>query len=209
MRFSRDPSRLPSEEGGFALIEVLISGLIAVIIAGAVMTLLQSSARSAADSRKRSQAYAVAQEDQARMRAMKVPSLHKYSQTRTVTVGGIPYTVESSAKYINDTSGSDPACGSGNSSVDYVKISSKVTWPKMRTGQATTIQGLIAPPSGTLNPKAGTLVVQAANAAGTATAGIGVSGSGAGTFSGTTTSSGCVIFLEQASGEYTMSVTGV
>jgi Tfp pilus assembly protein PilV len=209
MRLTRAKSALPSQEDGFALIEVLVSALIAVIIAGAVMTLLQSSARSAADSRKRSQAYAIAQEDQARMRAMRIPSLHKYTQTRTVTVAGIPYTVESNGKYINDTSGSDPACGTGTTSVDYVKISSKVTWPGMRTGEATTIQGLIAPPSGTLNAKAGTLVINAANAAGAATAGIGVSGSGAGTFNGTTTSSGCLIFLEQASGEYTMTISGV
>jgi Tfp pilus assembly protein PilV len=209
MRLTRAQSALPSQEDGFALVEVLVSALIAVIVAGAVMTLLQSSARSAADSRKRSQAYAVAQEDQARMRAMRVPSLHKYSQSRTVTVAGVPYTVESSGKYINDLSGSDPACGTGTTSVDYVKISSKVTWPGMRTGETVTIQGLIAPPSGTLNPKAGTLVINAANAAGTATAGIGVSGSGAGSFNGTTTSSGCLIFLEQTSGEYTMSITGV
>jgi Tfp pilus assembly protein PilV len=198
-----------STEAGFALVEVLISGMIAVIVAGAVMTLLQSSARSAADSRKRSQAYAIAQEDQARMRAMRVPSLHKYSQTRTVTVSEIPYTVESSGKYINNTTGSDPSCGAGNSSADYVKITSKVTWPGMRAAEAPTLQGLIAPPSGTLNPSAGTLVIQAANAAGTPTAGIGVTGSGAGTFNGTTTSAGCLIFLEQASGEYTMNITGV
>ncbi len=191
------------------LIEVLVSALIAVIVAGAVMTLLQSSARSAADSRKRSQAYAIAQEDQARMRAMRVPSLHRYTQSRPVTVAGVTYTVESNGKYINDTSGSDPACGTGTTSVDYVKISSKVTWPDARSGEVPTIQGLIAPPTGTLNPKAGTLVINAANAAGTATAGIGVSGSGAGIFNGTTTSSGCLIFLEQASGEYTMAITGV
>jgi Tfp pilus assembly protein PilV len=204
------PARtLPQQDGGFALIEVLISALVAVVVAGAVMSLLQSSARSAADSRQRAQAYGVAQEDQARMRSMRVPSLHKYSQTRTVTVGGVPYTVESSAKYINDTSGSDPSCGSGNTTVDYVRITSRVTWPRARAGEIPTIQGLIAPPSGTLNAKAGTLVIQAANAAGTPTAGIGVSGSGAGTFSGTTSSAGCVIFLEQASGNYSMNITGV
>lgn len=209
MLLTRAQSVLRSREEGFALIEVLVSGLIAVIVAGGVMTVLSTTTRSAADSRKRAQAYAVAQEDQARMRAMRVPSLHKYTQTRTVTVDAIPYTVESSAKYINNTTGGDLTCASGSSTIDFVQITSKVSWPKMRSGEAVTIQGLVAPASGTLNPKAGTLVFIASNAAGIPTSGIGVSGSGAGTFSGTTTSSGCVIFLEQASGEYTLTVTGV
>jgi type II secretory pathway pseudopilin PulG len=198
-----------SPESGFALIEVLISGLIAIIAAGAVLALLGTTARSAADSRHRAQAYAVGQEDQARMRAMRVPSLYKYSQTRTVTVDGNPYTVESSAKYINNNTGDDLACGSGSATVDFVKIVTKVRWSGMRSGELTTLQSLVAPPSGTLNPSAGTLYITAANAAASPISGIGVSGTGAGTFSGSTSSSGCAIFLEQASGEYTMTLTGV
>jgi Tfp pilus assembly protein PilV len=207
-RMSAPGRKKPHAEDGFALIEVLVSGLIAVIVAGGVMAVLQTSVRSAADSRKRAQAYAVAQEDQARMRAMRVPSLYKYSQTRTVTVDGVAYTVESSAKYINNSTGDDLTCASGSSSVDFVKITSKVTWTGMRPGETTTIQGLVAPPNGTLNPSAGTLVFMTANAAGSPISGIGLSGSGAGTFSGTTNSSGCAIFLEQASGEYTLTLTG-
>jgi len=196
-------------EDGYALIEVLISGLIAVIVAGAVMGVLQSTARSAADSRHRAQAYAIGQEDQARMRTMRIQTLYKYSQSRTVTVEGTAYTVESSAKYINNATGGDLTCGSGSSTVDFVQITTKVSWPGMRSGEATTIQGLVAPPNGTLNPSAGTLAFIAANASGTALSGIGVSGSGAGTFSGSTSSSGCAIFLEQASGEYTLTVSGL
>ncbi|HEX3240133.1 MAG TPA: hypothetical protein VHR18_08375 [Solirubrobacterales bacterium] len=199
----------PPDEAGFALIEVLISGVIAILAAAAVMTLFGASARSVADQRHRTQAYAVAQEDQARMRAMRIQTLHKYTSTRTVTVDGVNYTVVSTGKYINDASGDDLTCASNGTSVDYVKISSKVTWPNMRATPATTIQSLIAPPNGSLNPSAGTLVFMAANGAGTPTAGIGVAGTGAGTFSGSTTAAGCVIFLEQAAGEYTLTVSGV
>lgn len=199
----------PAREAGFALIEVLISGLIAVIVAAGVMALFGASTRSAADSRHRAQAYAVAQEDQARMRTMQIQTLNKYAQSRTVTVDGTPYTVESSAKFINNSTGADLTCATGSSTVDYVRIASKVIWPGMRSGEATTITSLIAPPNGSLNPSAGTLVFMASNATGAPIAGIGLSGSGAGTFSGSTSSSGCAIFLEQAAGEYTLSVTGV
>jgi Tfp pilus assembly protein PilV len=208
MPLARLRSRAP-EQAGFALIEVVISALIAVIAAGAVMALLSTTARSAADSRHRAQAYAVAQEDQARMRGMRVPTLYRYAQTRVVTVDGTPYTIESSSKFINNTTGDDLTCGTGSSSVDFVKISSTVSWPGMRSGEGATIQGLVAPPNGTLNPSAGTLVILAANAAGTPISGIGFSGSGPGSFSGSTTASGCAIFLEQPSGEYTLTLSGV
>lgn len=201
--------RIDTGQDGFALIEVLISGLIAVLVAGAVMTLFAATERSAADTRHRSQAAAIAQEDQARLRAMRIPSLYKFTQTRSVLVDGTTYTVESTGKYINDKTGSDLTCASGSSTVDYVQIGTKVTWPGMRSGEAVTMKGLVAPPSGSLDPTKGTLVFIATNAAGTPLAGLGVSGSGAGTFSGTTNSSGCAVFLEQTAGTYTLNVSGV
>lgn len=200
---------IDSAQDGFALIEVLVSGLIAVLVAGAVMTLFGVTERSAADSRYRSQAYALAQEDQARLRTMKIPSLNKLSQVRTVAVDGTNFTVESTAKYINNNTGDDLTCATGSSTVDYVKIASKVTWPGARAAEAASITSLVAPLNGTLNPAKGTLVFLATNATNTPISGIGVSGSGAGTFSGTTSSSGCAVFLEQAAGEYTLSITGV
>jgi Tfp pilus assembly protein PilV len=208
MTSARARNAAPAQDG-FALIEVLISGVIAVMVAGAVMALFAATERSAADSRHRSQAYAIAQEDQARLRAMRIPSLNKFTQTRSVTVDGTTYTVESTGKYINNNTGDDLTCASGSSTVDYVKIGSKVTWPGMRSGEATTIQSLIAPPNGSLNPTTGTLVFMATNASGAPISGVGVSGSGAGTFSGSTSSAGCAIFLEQTAGEYTLSITGV
>jgi type II secretory pathway pseudopilin PulG len=208
MPHARTPGS-PPDEAGFALIEVLISGVIAILAAAAVMTLFGASARSVADQRHRTQAYAVAQEDQARMRAMRIQTLHKYTATRTVTVDGVNYTVESTGKYINDSTGDDLTCSSSGSTVDYVKIGTKVTWPNMRATPATRISSIVAPPSGSLNPGTGTLVFMASNSTPTPISGIGVSGTGAGTFSGSTSAAGCVIFLEQTAGEYTLSLSGV
>jgi hypothetical protein len=173
------------------------------------MALFATTERSAADQRHRSQAFAVAQEDQARMRSMRVPSLYKYSASNPVLVDGVTYTVASTGKYINDVTGDDLTCGTGSSTIDYVKISSKVTWPGMRAGEEVTIQSLIAPPNGTLNPNAGALVILATNASNTPISGVGVSGTGAGTFGGSTSAAGCAIFLEQASGTYTLSISNL
>jgi Tfp pilus assembly protein PilV len=207
------PARRPTpahNEAGFALIEVLISGLIAVVVAAAVMALFATTERSAADQRHRSQAYGVAQEDQARMRGMKVPSLYKYSlPNNPVVVDGVTYSVTSTGKYINDVTGDDLTCGSGSATVDYVKITSKVTWPGMRSGEEVVIQSLIAPPNGTLNPNAGTLSIVASNANGAALPPVGLSATGPATISGTTSAAGCAIFVEQPAGEYTLTISNV
>ena len=204
------PSRgrtTPPEEAGFALIEILISGVVAVIATGAVFTLMQATARTAGDQRKRTQAYAVAQEDQARLRAMRLPSLNRLNETRTVTVDGTEFTVVSTGTFANDVTGL-LTCGNGTSSADYVKIASKVTWANMGATPPTEIRSIVAPPSGSLKPNSGTLSFRITDAAEVGLAGIGLSGVGAGTFSGTTDSSGCAVFPEQAAGAYTLTTSG-
>ncbi len=198
----------PSPEAGFALIEVLISGVIAIIAATGIMALMQSSIHTANDQRNKSESYALAQEDQTRMRGMSISSLKNYTLTREVPIDNTTFTIESSAKFTNNTTGGDLSCANGGSTVDYVKVASKVTWPGMGPIAPTEIHNIIAPPNGSLNPAAGTLVFIATNASGAPLSGIGLTGTGAGTFSGTTNASGCAIFLEQAAGEYTLTTSG-
>jgi Tfp pilus assembly protein PilV len=197
----------PCPEAGFALIEVLVSALVATLLAGAALTLLGASAHQASDQRQRSAAYAVAQEDQARLRSLRVPTLNRLSQTRTVTVGGTDFTVASTGQFVNDTTGT-ASCGQGSSSADYVKATSSVTWPGMGGRPPVVIQSIIAPPTGSLDPNHGTLTIAATNAQGAPISGIGVSGSGAGTFSGSTDSAGCAVFADQNAGNYTLSPSG-
>jgi type II secretory pathway pseudopilin PulG len=204
-------SRLRSQhapEAGFALIEILISGVIAVIAAGAVFTLFQATTRSAADQRDRSQAYAVAQEDQARMRGIRIPVLKTLRETRTVTLDGTRFTVVSTGKYINAAVG-DTSCTVSNNTADYIQISSTVTWPAMGATPPTVIQSIVAPPKGSLDPTRGSLTILAVNAAGTPISGVGVTGTGAGTFSGSTNSNGCVNFPDQPAGSYTLTPSNV
>jgi type II secretory pathway pseudopilin PulG len=198
----------PAPEAGFALIEILISGVIAVIAAGAVFTLFQATTRSAADQRDRSQAYAVAQEDQARMRGIRIPVLKTLRETRTVTLDGTRFTVVSAGKYINAAVG-DTSCTVTNNTADYIQITSTVTWPAMGATPPTVIQSIVAPPRGTLDPSRGSLTILAVNAAGTPISGVGVTGTGAGTFSGSTSSAGCITFPDQPAGSYTLTPSNV
>ncbi len=180
-----------------------MSALVVVIAGGAVLNTLQTTARSAADARHHSEAQAIAQEDQARLRSMRISSLNRLEQSWPVTLDGAVFTVKSTGVFVNNTSGT-ASCTSGQTSADYVRITSSVTWPEMGKRPPVTMQSIISPSNGSLDPGHGTLTIAARNAAGTPLAGVGVSGSGAGTFSGTTDASGCANFADLPAGNYTM-----
>ncbi len=192
---------------GFALIEVLVSAVIAVTITGAVIGLLNATGRAAAEERHRTQAYAIAQEDQAQLRAMRIPALKNLNRTRTVTLNGTPYTVNSTASFVNDVNQGTPICGSGTASADYVKINTTVTWPSIRSRPPVVIQSIVSPPNGSLDPTLGSLAVTATNASGGPISGVGLSASGACNFSGSTDSNGCAIFSDKTVGTYTLTPT--
>ncbi len=202
-------SSLPGEDG-FALIEILVSALIVVIVGGAVLTTLQATARSAGDSRNHSMAQALAQEDQARLRSMRISSLNKLNQTYPVTLDGTTFSITSTGVFVNNTS-QTASCTSGQTSADYVRISSSVTWKGLGKRPAVTMQSIVSPSNGSLDPGHGTLTFSAINAAGLPLPGVAISGTGAGTFAGTTDASGCANFANLPAGNYTVtpSATGL
>jgi Tfp pilus assembly protein PilV len=202
----RRGSRTARSEAGFALIEVVVSALIAVTVTGGVIKLLNVSGHAGAEERHRSQAYAVAQEDQARMRGMQIPTLNKYSREETISVGGTPYKVISTANFVNDKTAS-LSCSEGAGSADYVRIGSEVTWPSIGIRNPVRLESIVTPPSGSLDPTHGTLTISAVNASNVAISGVGVAGNGPSTFAGTTDSTGCTIFADIPEGNYTVTPT--
>lgn len=192
-------------EGGFVLIEILVSALVLAIVAGAILTLLQASARSSGQQRDSSKAYAVAQEDQARLRAMRLTTLNGLNQISTVNLDGSKFTVESSGVFVNNTT-SEASCTSGSASADYVRITSKVTWGGMGIRPPTVVRSIFSPSNGSLDPKNGTLTISTTNGAGLGLAGVGISLTGPATFSGTTDATGCANFADIPAtlGNYTM-----
>jgi prepilin-type N-terminal cleavage/methylation domain-containing protein len=192
----------PHGQDGFALIEVLVSALILAIVAAGVMALLQATTRSAAAERSHSEAYAIAQEDQARLRSMRLSALNRLEQTRTVSLDGTSFTVKSQGVFVNNTSGQPSSCTSGETSADYVRITSTTTWPKAQ--QPVVVQSIVSPSNGSLDPNHGTLVVTLKNAAAGPISGIELKGNGAGSFSGKTDSTGCANFTDLPAGSYSV-----
>jgi type II secretory pathway pseudopilin PulG len=189
------------DEGGFILIEVLVSALILAIVAGAVLSLITATTHSAASERNHSQAYALAQEDQARLRTMRISNLIALNEPpQNKTINGTRFTVESNALFVNNSTGS-PSCTKQNATADYVEISSTVTSPTLL--QPVVIQGVVSPSNGSLDPGHGTITFQATNAAGTPLSGVKItSTSGPRPISGMTDENGCAIFADLPAGNY-------
>lgn len=198
--------RTPPAEEGFALIEVLVSALVLAIVAAGVLALLQATTRSAAAERSHAEAYAIAQEDQARLRSLRLSALNRLEETRTVTVDGNQFTVKSQGVFVNNTKRQPASCTTGETSADYVQITTTTSWPEGH--QPVVMQSIISPSNGSLDPNHGTLLVTTKNAAGNPLAGVGLSGSGPGNFSGTTDSTGCANFSDLPAGTYEVTASG-
>lgn len=201
--FVRARNRLLQDQHGFTLIEGLVAGILLLSAMTATYGLLATSGRAEQDQRMRSQSYAIAQEDQARMRSLRVSQLMTLNQTRTVVQDGSTYTVVSKGQYVNDQSGT-ASCDEGTSSADYIKISSTVSWQGSRDAPPTVIESLIAPPNGTFGADRGTLAIAVRDGAGNPVSGLPLSGTGAGTFSGSTGTNGCATFTNLPEGDYTL-----
>jgi type II secretory pathway pseudopilin PulG len=186
-------------EGGFIIIEVLVSALILAIVAGAVLTLITATTRSAASERNHSTAYGLAQEDQARMRTMRVSSLNHLNQTREEKIGGTTFKVESKGLFVNNKSGTS-SCSEANDSADYVEITSTVSGSGLV--QPVSLQSVVSPTSQSLDPSHGTLAVQVNNAAGEPVSGVSINGTGTSTFNGSSEENGCANFADIPAGNY-------
>jgi Tfp pilus assembly protein PilV len=193
------------DEAGFTIVEVLISAIVVVLVAMATFAAITTAGRTTAETRHRAQAYAVAQQDQARLRTFKVSALSNYSATRTQEVDGTPYSVASRGEFVTDATGTQTC--TGNASADYISISSTVTWPSMGSRPPVVIKSIVSPPNGSIAADRGALAISVVDGANAPIAGVTLTGSGPATFSDTTDENGCVLFGNMPAGTYTVTPT--
>ncbi len=142
------PRRLPplGSESGDTLIEVVISAALISLVVVAVLFGLDSTNRATANSRARSQADALAQQDEERLRSEPIKKLGELERKENVTVGATTYTITTTAKYIADAT-STASCSSSVPTADYLKTISTVTWSSMGPSGAVIETGEISPPA--------------------------------------------------------------
>ncbi|MGV1049244.1 MAG: type IV pilus modification PilV family protein [Solirubrobacterales bacterium] len=197
----------PSAEQGFALLEVMVSAAVLLIASVGVIGLIRTTTHASGEERHGSEAYAVAQEDQARLRSMRLEVLNHYHQIREVPLNGTIFTVESDGVFVNDKT-SKVSCSGNDISADYVQVTSKVTWPGMSNSEAAKIESIVSPTSQSMEGGHGTLTISATNEKGEPMGGLVLSGLGA--VSVATNAEGCASFpdLVAGSNNYTLESSG-
>ncbi len=192
-------------ERGDSLIEVLISAVIVALIVVGTFSGLDSTNRATALQRARSQASALAEQDQEQMSSKPIQKLSEISETnerklREVREAGTIYTIESSATFISNTTAT-ASCTSTTPSADYIQTVSRVTWASMGTTKPVVETSLVSPPAGS------DLIVQVTGAAGEPVQGMtAASEKGPTLISAPTSTNGCAV-LAVKPGEYALSVT--
>lgn len=188
------------------LIEVLVSALILAIVASGVLALLQTTTHSAGQQRDSAKAYAVAQEDQARLRALQLGTLSNLNEVTHPKLDGTVFKVESTAVFINNKASTTVCTGSSEEvQPDYVQLTTKVTWPSMGGRKPTVIHSIFSPVTGSLDPEKGTLAIATLNAAGGPLSGVGLKLTGPKEAVATTDANGCAVFVEMPAPEnYTL-----
>ena len=197
------------DRSGFTIIEVLAASLIVMLLGLAVATGLVTQAQAGGDDQLHSQAELVVNQNQDRLRGETDQTLAglagQGSSTRTVSATGTSFTVVSSVS-VQDASGNS-SCTS--SSIDYFRISTKVTWSTSVYGGATRVasaDSLLA------RPVTGLLEASTVNQLGAPLAGASVTVTPTGTTSGSaqsqsTDSSGCVVLAALSPGTYAVTAT--
>jgi len=194
-------ARLASERG-FTLIEVLVSALIVTLIATAVAGALVTNTDIISNQNSRSQAETLAEQDQERLKGLSAEQLDNLSQSYNVTVGGGTYTITSKAWYLN-TSNGQSCTAAGGASATYFKTISTVTRTNAQGKVATlaTDESVITPPAG------GSLLAQFHDQTASPLAGVTLAATGPESDTGTSDTSGCVIFSALDSGTYNLTYT--
>lgn len=199
--------RISSDQAGFALVEIVVSALLLVIVSVGVFTAFDSGTRATAQERHRARANEIADADLARMRSMRIANLSSLNQTRTLTYDAIVYTIVSRADFVTENA-TTSTCSAGVGSRDYLKISTSVTWLGIGSRPPVTAASIVSPPSGSVVPNSGSLLVSVDDSRSNPMSGVTLTGGGAGSFSGTTGANGCVLWRNLPAGNYTMNASG-
>lgn len=194
-----------SSERGDSLIEVLISAVIVALIVVGTFSGLDSTNRATALQRARSQATALAEQDEEQLSSLPVKQLsEKLAETheariREVNENGTIYTIAETAQYISNQTAT-ASCTSTTPSADYIQTVSKVTWPSMGTTKPVIETSLVSPPAGSA------LIVQVTGASGEGVKEMSVTSEKGPTATEEATSTqGCAV-LAVLPGEYVLSV---
>jgi hypothetical protein len=186
--------------------EVVISAAVLLLVVLGIMAALDSVAGTAGANKARTVAAALAERDQEELRSLKTADLNDLDalipDPRTVTVDGVPYTIESKAVLVTDATGEDISCALADGGGAFVRITSTVSSPM--TGakvKPVVLSSIVAP-----EPGSGTLVAKVVNAEDQPVEDMPVQAIGPDTKTVSTNEAGCAVFGAMKAGSYDVKV---
>ncbi|HXD67850.1 MAG TPA: carboxypeptidase regulatory-like domain-containing protein [Solirubrobacteraceae bacterium] len=197
-----------TSDGGFTLIEVLVTALIVVLLGTATASALISTTHTSGDQRVRAEADALASQDQARLRGLsdnELANLTGLAASHPATVSGTTFTVASSSAF-QDASGNSSCTSTAQ---DFYKTSTTVSWtePYAQGTQSVSVDSMLS------RPVVGILQTAVTDQTGAALPGVSVTAAPAtGTTglvgqSGQTDTAGCAVFTDMTAGSYNVTVS--
>jgi len=199
--------RIARDETGMGMFEVLVSGLILAVISLGVLKTFDAANAQSGFNKSRGVAANLATEDLERLRGFRASQLTGLNENRDRFVDGVKYTVVSTATWLSDDSGSR-SCTSDGKQIEYVKLTSKVTWPAIKTdAQAVSQTTLYAPPKGSFGDQ-GAMAIQVLDRNGVGVGAVNVTATGTGlpSLAAKTDTLGCAYFPYIATGTYNATI---
>ncbi len=198
--------RSPGSEEGFALIEVVVSAAVLILVVLGVMAALDAVTGTAGANKARTVAATLAERDQEELRSLRTADLNTLRSLippeRTVTVGGVVYTIVSDAVWVSDTTGDDISCEVPEGDGSYIRITSTVTSPMTGARVKPVVMSSIVAPQ----PGSGTLSAMVNDADGRPVVNMPVQAIGPDTETKQTNDAGCAVFGSLDAGSYTVKV---
>ena len=186
-------SVLAGEEGGL-IVEVMVSAVLVALVATAVFKSIDGATATSGSQKSRATATTIAQQKQDELRAMDPTRLSNFSESKTVTNGGVAYTVVSSGVYVSDGTGAESCTASStDKNADYIRITTTVTWPNIGAKKPVKATSIVTPRNGVFEGR-GSAVIKVIDRDGQPEPGIPVSITSPDPISINTNSAGCAFF---------------
>ncbi|MBA3747808.1 MAG: hypothetical protein H0W96_10020, partial [Solirubrobacterales bacterium] len=189
-----------AQDGSF-LVEAMVSAMIIVMVGLGVLKTLDRGNRLGGEQKVQAVAGNVAQTEIDSIRALAITEQSNLRRSSSRTVGDITYSISSRADWVDDAGG-DESCTTADSSADYMKLSTVVTWPEMNGRKPVTLESLSSPGVRAFDADQGSLAVKISDRNGDGVAGLQLGLSGGATLSDATNDEGCVLwgYLPEGSG---------
>ncbi len=194
-------------QGGFSLIELIVSLTIFSLLVGSLVTLIATGLNVARNNKDRSVGAHLASQEMDAIRQKRFVNIAIGVSSHNTTVNSVPYKIKTTTGWVANSSTSG-SCDSSGGSPQVLRVSVAVTWPNMRNIEPVHTATEITPPVGSYDPDNGHIAVRIRDRNATPLSGVPVRVTGPGVDQTQTTTDplGCAFFGFLPPGSYAVTL---